>query len=186
MGVLENMCKPMVLHKTPERKHSEKHETKSVSIVNRQTTQVSTKQIILPQMTNNFMVKTDVKERTSGQDPLQSSKSFVYPPSRVNHTDIARITKIYLSEKQSGVVRDCGMDVPCAPPATPLPGKSSLFLSSFQKTPKYLHCDTNPVDLSLSRYLCACIFCLISFFFQVWCTSNWFACHKNFDQQFSL
>lgn len=124
MGVLQNMCKPMVLHKTPERKHSEKHETKTISIVNRQTTQVSTKQIILPQMTNNFMVKTDVKERTSGQDPLQSSKSFVYPPSRVNHTDIARITKIYLSEKQSGVVRDCGMDVPCAPPATPLPDPS--------------------------------------------------------------
>ncbi|XP_052717462.1 uncharacterized protein LOC128189756 isoform X1 [Crassostrea angulata] len=124
MGVLESMCKPMVLHKTAERKHSEKRETKLVSIVNRQTTQVSTKQIILPQMTNNFMVKSDVKERTSGQDSLQSSKSFVYPPSRVNHTDISRITKIYLSEKQSGVVRDCGMDVPCAPPATPLPDPS--------------------------------------------------------------
>lgn len=125
IGVLENMCKPMVLHKTPEHKHSEKRETtKSISAVNRQTTQVSTKQIILPQMTNNFMVKTDVKERTSGQDTLQSSKSFVYPPSRVNHADIARITKIYQSERQSGVVRDCGMDVPCAPPATPLPDPS--------------------------------------------------------------
>lgn len=150
MGVLESMCKPMVLHKTTERKHSEKHETKLVSIVNRQTTQVSTKQIILPQMTNNFMVKSDVKERTSGQDSLQSSKSFVYPPSRVNHTDISRITKIYLSEKQSGVVRDCGMDVPCAPPATPLPGESSLSVF-FQKNPlKHLH-KPPYIDLSLYR-----------------------------------
>lgn len=173
MGVLQNMCKPMVLHKTPERKHSEKHETKTISIVNRQTTQVSTKQIILPQMTNNFMVKTDVKERTSGQDPLQSSKSFVYPPSRVNHTDISKITKIYLSEKQSGVVRDCGMDVPCAPPATPLPGESPLSLSS--KTPIN-------IDLSLYRYLqCLYILCII-FFLKYGVTDNWFSYHWTFWQ----
>ncbi|XP_059146096.1 uncharacterized protein LOC131933330 [Physella acuta] len=33
--------------------------------------------------------------------------------------DDARSTKVYLSEKQSGILSDCGMTVPCAPPATP-------------------------------------------------------------------
>ncbi|XP_061197398.1 uncharacterized protein LOC133205574 isoform X2 [Saccostrea echinata] len=124
LGVLESMCKPMVLHKTLERKNSEKKDlTKTVSSTNRQTIQPSTKQISLPQMTNNFMVKTDTTLRTSVSESLQSAKS-VYSSSRVNHAEIARITKIYLSEKQSGVVRDCGMEVPCAPPATPLPDPS--------------------------------------------------------------
>jgi hypothetical protein len=122
LGVLESMCKPMVLHKTSERKHSEKRETsKSVSSGNR--SQTNTKHVSLPQMTNNFMVKTDSSVKTSHSENIQSAKSFVYPSSRVNHAEIARITKIYLSEKQSGVVKDCGMEVPCAPPATPLPGE---------------------------------------------------------------
>ncbi|XP_022341117.2 uncharacterized protein LOC111135390 isoform X2 [Crassostrea virginica] len=134
LGVLENMCRPMVLHKTPERKISEKRETtttttttttKSVTLQNRQTTHVNTKQITLPQMTNNFMVKTDTYNvRSYGSETLQTSRSFVCPPGRVNQVEISRITKIYLSEKQSGVVRDCGMDIPCAPPATPLPDPS--------------------------------------------------------------
>ncbi|XP_062620466.1 uncharacterized protein LOC134282051 isoform X1 [Saccostrea cucullata] len=124
LGVLESMCKPMVLHKTIERKNSEKKDfSKPVNSTNRQTIQPSTKQISLPQMTNNFMVKTESIVRTSVSESLQSAKS-VYSSSRVNHAEIARITKIYLSEKQSGVVRDCGMEVPCAPPATPLPDPS--------------------------------------------------------------
>lgn len=134
LGVLENMCRPMVLHKTPERKISEKRETtttttttKSVTLQNRQTTHVNTKQITLPQMTNNFMVKTDAYNvRTTASETLQTSRSFVCPPGRINQVEISRITKIYLSEKQSGVVRDCGMDIPCAPPATPLPGELKL------------------------------------------------------------
>ncbi|XP_048759795.2 uncharacterized protein LOC125669368 isoform X2 [Ostrea edulis] len=123
LGVLESMCKPMVLHKTSERKNSEKRETtKTVSSGNRSLT--NTKHLSLPQMTNNFMVKTDSSVRTSNSENFQNSKSFVYPSSRINHAEIARITKIYLSEKQSGIVKDCGMEVPCAPPATPLPDPS--------------------------------------------------------------
>ena len=34
-----------------------------------------------------------------------------------------KVTKIFLSDKHSGTVKDCGIEIPCAPPATPTPGK---------------------------------------------------------------
>lgn len=36
--------------------------------------------------------------------------------------DTVKITKVFLSEKQSGVVNELGIDLPCAPPVTPMPG----------------------------------------------------------------
>ncbi|XP_050413241.1 uncharacterized protein LOC126827762 [Patella vulgata] len=41
--------------------------------------------------------------------------------SQANDTYIKRITKIYQSQSQSGTVEVCGVDLPCAPPATPTP-----------------------------------------------------------------
>ena len=35
-----------------------------------------------------------------------------------------KATKVFLSQKQSSSVRDCGKLVPCAPPATPTPGNA--------------------------------------------------------------
>lgn len=34
-----------------------------------------------------------------------------------------RVTKVYQSDKQSGTMKELGVEFPCAPPATPLPGK---------------------------------------------------------------
>jgi hypothetical protein len=39
--------------------------------------------------------------------------------------ELKKMKKIFLSEKQSGTIREGGMEFPCAPPATPTPGKSS-------------------------------------------------------------
>ncbi|KAK6176552.1 hypothetical protein SNE40_014815 [Patella caerulea] len=41
--------------------------------------------------------------------------------SQANDAYIKRITKIYQSQTQSGTVEVCGVDLPCAPPATPTP-----------------------------------------------------------------
>ncbi|KAI8796269.1 hypothetical protein BgiBS90_004036 [Biomphalaria glabrata] len=45
-----------------------------------------------------------------------------------------KTTKVFLSEKQSGVITDCGMCVPCAPPATPTPEqlKRTEYVPSLQ------------------------------------------------------
>ncbi|KAH9504421.1 hypothetical protein Btru_063565 [Bulinus truncatus] len=45
-----------------------------------------------------------------------------------------KTTKIFLSEKQSGLISDCGMKVPCAPPTTPTPDqlKKTEYVPSLQ------------------------------------------------------
>ncbi|XP_038061613.1 uncharacterized protein LOC119732246 [Patiria miniata] len=35
--------------------------------------------------------------------------------------NMSRVTRVYLSEKQSGNLRECGLILPCAPPGTPTP-----------------------------------------------------------------
>ena len=41
-------------------------------------------------------------------------------PCRVSQ-ELRKLTKVYLSEKQSGKLQELGMDIPCAPPAIPAP-----------------------------------------------------------------
>ncbi|ELT94353.1 hypothetical protein CAPTEDRAFT_221287 [Capitella teleta] len=36
-------------------------------------------------------------------------------------TEVIRLTKVFLSDKQSGMLKELGLEVPCAPPATPMP-----------------------------------------------------------------
>ena len=59
----------------------------------------------------------------------ESTLSAIYGPqnnvpSRAfsNADDFRRIKKIFLSERQSGTLKESGMEYPCAPPATPMPG----------------------------------------------------------------
>lgn len=40
--------------------------------------------------------------------------------------EMKKVKKIYLSDKQSGTLRENGMEFPCAPPATPTPGISTI------------------------------------------------------------
>jgi len=45
------------------------------------------------------------------------------------HIDaLQKVKKIFLSEKQSGTIRENGRDYPCAPPATPTPGIINMLL----------------------------------------------------------
>ena len=41
---------------------------------------------------------------------------------------LKKVKKIFLSDKQSGTLRENGMEYPCAPPATPTPGIYTLHL----------------------------------------------------------
>ena len=99
----------------------------------------------LPQMnTENVSVVmqgTSVKQKT-----VNSSKEFVSKESTLasiygpqnnipqrafsNAEDFRKVKKIFLSEKQSGTLKENGMEFPCAPPATPIPGKISTFFHS--------------------------------------------------------
>ena len=51
-------------------------------------------------------------------------------PSRTfsNADDFRRIKKIFLSERQSGTLKESGMEYPCAPPVTPMPGNFSCVM----------------------------------------------------------
>ncbi|XP_033763700.1 uncharacterized protein LOC117344926 [Pecten maximus] len=90
-----------------------------------------TSQEKLPQMTINNLVQQNSSQEpsvhmSSGSDLLSTSKSFLHNENRVTYyqtsvNEITKVTKVYLSEKHSGTMKDCGMEYPCAPPATPTP-----------------------------------------------------------------
>ncbi|OWF40296.1 uncharacterized protein LOC110463964 [Mizuhopecten yessoensis] len=85
----------------------------------------------LPQMTMNSLVQQNSSQEpgiqmSPGSDLLNTSKSYLHNENRVTYyqtsaNEIAKVTKVYLSEKHSGTMKDCGMEYPCAPPATPTP-----------------------------------------------------------------
>ena len=56
--------------------------------------------------------------------------------------DFGRVTKVYLSERQSDFVKINGVDVPCAPPATPTPEQ----LRRYEYVPSMF-------DIRVSRWL---------------------------------
>ena len=53
-------------------------------------------------------------------------KSQVYAGGAVAEEAI-RLTKVYLSERQSGVMNELGLEIPYAPPVTPMPGELSCI-----------------------------------------------------------
>ncbi|XP_060071404.1 uncharacterized protein LOC132551294 [Ylistrum balloti] len=94
-------------------------------------TDSQTSQNRLPQMTINNLVQQSSNQEPSvhmsaTSDLLSTPKSCLHNENRVTYyqtsvNEIAKITKVYLSEKHSGTMKDCGMEYPCAPPATPTP-----------------------------------------------------------------
>ena len=140
-----SICKPVILHKpaNQDRKNysvsenvrrRENGETNKLTLKPASakviTNNLTTKSVTLPQMSNNFMVKSDPVLRLSvGSEGLNSSRSFVQQIHKIHSNnsseEITRITKVFLSDKHSGTVKDCGMEIPMAPPATPTPGEFS-------------------------------------------------------------
>ncbi|XP_077998383.1 uncharacterized protein LOC144451424 [Glandiceps talaboti] len=49
----------------------------------------------------------------------KAATSDTLSPWKLNTGEKLHLTRVYLSEKQSGVMRECGGHYPCAPPATP-------------------------------------------------------------------
>ncbi|KAL5013382.1 hypothetical protein ScPMuIL_007652 [Solemya velum] len=84
------------------------------------------KPLNLPKMRTNHVVERN--ENLVGSDTSKNTFIFPsYPQYSTANSEVARVIKIYLSEKQSGVIRDCGMEVPCAPPATPTPEQMEKY-----------------------------------------------------------
>ncbi|KAJ8320115.1 hypothetical protein KUTeg_001702, partial [Tegillarca granosa] len=102
--------------------------------------------VSLPQVAKEFMVNSGIDSTTSTTSSIHHSnngsstnRSFIFPNNKLSlHQahEIARLTKIYLSEKHSGSLKDCGMEFPCAPPATPTPEKEAQKRSAKQKEDK--------------------------------------------------
>lgn len=95
--------------------------------------------VSLPQVAKEFMVTSGVDPTTNTTHSSHHSnngsftnRSFIFPNNKLSLQqahEIARLTKIYLSEKHSGSLKDCGMEFPCAPPATPTPGYYAIFFN---------------------------------------------------------
>ncbi|XP_071110346.1 uncharacterized protein [Haliotis cracherodii] len=68
-------------------------------------------------------------QNSKGDNRTKSCSSTSPSPIQLNRRSLAqaenvylqRVTKVYLSEKHSGVIKDEGLEMPCAPPATPTP-----------------------------------------------------------------
>lgn len=65
------------------------------------------------------------------EDVSTGDSSSVLRKTTVDGTnaDLKKVTKVFLSEKQSSCLKECGILVPCAPPCTPTPGKQVLPLN---------------------------------------------------------
>ena len=112
---------------------------------------LTTKSSNLPQMnTENVHVVmhgNSVKQKnvSSSKECVskESSLAAIYGPQNnipqraySNADDFRKVKKIFLSEKQSGTLKENGMEFPCAPPATPVPGNVNR---DYDKCPKILN-----------------------------------------------
>lgn len=142
-----SLCKPVTIHNNkPDRRdtksevprrYSERVYTASTSksLIQKETVDVPKEAVVLPLVTNSSLVKsitqTEIARRTNNffspstnKLPMHMGGSAV---KNQNQSDSAnKVTKIYLSDKHSGTVKDCGIEIPCAPPATPTPGKDKV------------------------------------------------------------
>ena len=59
-------------------------------------------------------------------------KSFNNGSKDYDDSTVHKLIKVFLSEKQSGILKELGMEFPCAPPATPTPGMYSICSSYHQ------------------------------------------------------
>ena len=64
-------------------------------------------------------VRVTVRKSVESLLPHHVMKSGGLPAVEQVH----RIVKVFCSDKHSGVLKELGMEVPCAPPATPTPGE---------------------------------------------------------------
>jgi len=96
---------------------------------NRDVTQ--TYDLCLPQVASAMVVKSPptVSKSSVSVEYSGSPKSFIMPNYNTramyggSSTQETKMVKVFLSEKHSGTMKDCGMEFPCAPPVTPTPGK---------------------------------------------------------------
>ena len=71
-----------------------------------------------PWMDNELSIPESPQKRI--HELIISSQRSPAPSPRFSQ-ELRKLTKVYLSEKQSGKLQELGMDLPCAPPATPAP-----------------------------------------------------------------
>lgn len=141
LGAMQiSLCKPVTIHNNkPDRRdtksevprrYSERVYTASTSksLVQKEIVDVPKEAVVLPLVTNSSLVKsitqTEIVRRTNNYFSPSTQKLPMHMGGSAiknqNQSDSAnKVTKIYLSDKHSGTVKDCGIEIPCAPPATP-------------------------------------------------------------------
>ena len=121
--------------------------------LNGNSVHLTTKPANLPQVNSenvhNVMQGSCVKPKhvTPSSLSKESTLAAIYGPQNsipqrafTNAEDFRKVKKIFLSEKQSGTLKESGMEFPCAPPATPVPGKEK-YLSQCMRFPTMWHFD---------------------------------------------
>ncbi|XP_076087201.1 uncharacterized protein LOC143057717 isoform X1 [Mytilus galloprovincialis] len=143
LGAMQiSLCKPVTIHNNkPDRRdtksevprrYSERVYTASTSksLVQKELVDVPKETVVLPLVTNSSLVKsitqTEIARKTNNFFSPSTNKLPMHMGGSAiknqNQSDSAnKVTKIYLSDKHSGTVKDCGVEIPCAPPATPTP-----------------------------------------------------------------
>lgn len=137
-----SLCKPITIHNNRPERREVKSEvprtsnervctaTSTKSLIQAKNVDIVKEAVILPQMTNNSMIKsttqTEIVRKTNNFFSPLTQKLPMHVGSSVHknqaHGDnTTKVTKIFLSDKHSGTVKDCGIEIPCAPPATPTP-----------------------------------------------------------------
>ncbi|XP_070562056.1 uncharacterized protein [Ptychodera flava] len=113
VGSVPTLSKPPQLRKpTPPKKNNLFH-VQSI----RQATLIYGQH--LPRVAKTASLHSFTGERhNSAAFVLRSTPSAVSTPWKLNDEKI-HVTRVYLSERQSGVIKECGGSYPCAPPATP-------------------------------------------------------------------
>ncbi|XP_046559249.1 uncharacterized protein LOC124268255 [Haliotis rubra] len=126
LNVLSAQCRAVKMHEHTESKmklsfvHNSFHSKElgnltKPSFINKTYT-VSKSMNQIPRSQN---VKGDNKRKScssTSPSPIQLTRKSL---AQAENVYLQRVTKVYLSEKHSGVIKDEGLEMPCAPPATP-------------------------------------------------------------------
>ena len=148
-------------------KYKKRSKTKSPMLAKRASLQLKeARRLDVSPIRRPLMLAGDVR-RSNGGTPSSTASSLLPPGEKEK-----KLTKIYLSQKQSGVIKDCGTSVPCAPPATPTPGEESSFLWSQSGW------DSSYLVFFICVYrVCVCLFVCSTFSVYIWVTMV-----QNFDE----
>lgn len=133
LNVLSAQCRAVKMHEHTESKmklsfvHNSFHSKELGNLTKPSLiTKTYTVSKSMNQMPRSQNLKGDNRTKScssTSPSPIQLTRRSL---AQAENVYLQRVTKVYLSEKHSGVIKDEGLEMPCAPPATPTPGETNV------------------------------------------------------------